>query len=341
MRTADLPPVFRELNLPHVYKVGSEYRGPCPKCRGDDRFVMWERSKTYNKPLGWCRQCGYTWSPEDTDSWTPLTEEEKAEIARRRQLAVEKERAEIAEKREMFQRVPYWQTYYHNLEHYPRAVQIWRERYGIRRWALDYYKLGYCPDFCYFVDGVEQHTDTLTIPCFKPATEYEAINLRHRLLDPEARGGKYRPHAAGLGQPIFFANLNRRPNDMPFVLLVEGAIKAAVIWQAVLEPMLENAADAQTEWFCHNVQVVGVPGTSIAETNLPMLEPAGRVYIAFDPDANERHRRKPSKAELQARAFEGKPVQIVHLPGKPDDLIVDGALTIRDLVHYMKHGRAP
>jgi len=336
MKVDSLPPVFTGLNLPHVYRVGSEYRGPCPRCGGDDRFILWERSQATGKPLGWCRQCEYTWRPE-TDKWVPLTPEEIEAFAEKRRERAEDERREREQNRAQLRSTPVWQTYHENLSRYPNAGDLWHTRYGLREWATTYYRLGYCPSFNYFHDGEELVSETLTIPYFEPATHYRLVNLRHRLLDTGARGGKYRPHRGGLGQPIFYANLNRRPDSLPFVLIVEGAIKAAVIWQEAIAPMLMDAANRETEWFVNNVQVIAIPGTSVSETNLPLLTPAEQVYIAFDPDANERVEGRPSKAEKLAAKFEG--ARVVSLPGKPDDLIVEGSLTVRDLVHYMKWGR--
>lgn len=339
---ASLPPTFAPLGISDAQKVGStEWRSACPKCGGDrnsDRFVMWEQSRTTGAPMGWCRQCDYKWFPDGDKP--RLTPEELEHFAELRREHAEREAAEIAKNRELFRQVPWWETYHHNLEHYPRAVNLWRERYGVTPWALQYYRLGYCPDFCYWHKDNECHSDTLTIPYFQPATKYQVNNLRHRLLDPAAQGGKYRPHKAGLGQTLFFANLNRQPDSLPFVLIVEGAIKAIVIWQTVIGAMLANAADTETEWFCQNVQVIAIPGTSLQVRNLPLLETAGRVYIAFDPDANERHAGKPSKAETLAADL-GKPgAKVLHLPGKPDDLIIAGVMGINDLVYAMKNGRA-
>jgi len=300
---------------------------------------MWERSETTGGPMGWCRKCDYKWFP-DTKTPNEITPEQREYFAQQRLQRVEQERAEQAEKRELFRQVPWWETYHHNLEHHPRAVQIWRERYGITDWALAYYKFGYCPDFTYWHNETEQHSDTLTIPIFQPGAAYRVNNLRHRLLTPDAPGGKYRPHQGGLGQPLFFANLNHNHTTLPYLLIVEGEIKAAVIWQTVMLAMLTDNAAERVEWFCTHVQVCGIPGTSLSAENMRKLELAERVYVAFDPDANESQGRKPSKAVIFASKFvDAKMRKVVQLPGKPDDLIVDGSLAISDLVEFMKDGR--
>lgn len=342
MRATSPPAPFADLHLAHAFRVGSEYRSACPRCGGDenaDRFIMWETSEATGAPLGWCRQCDYKYHPGRENGNTAISDEERAFFAAERARRYEQEQHEQAERREMFRQVPWWETFHENLDKYPRAVQLWRERYGIGEWALRYYRLGYCPEFRYQHDGQECVTDSLTIPIFQPATEYKAVNLRHRLLAPDAKGGKYRPHTGGLGQPVFYANLNRVPESLPYALVVEGEIKAAVIWERAVAPMLKGSAERRTEWFVHNVQVIGITGTSLNPANLAALQHIERLFVAFDPDANERSGRKPSLAERFAAGFEKSTRRVLTLPGKPDDLMVDGSLTIADLVEFMKWGR--
>jgi len=40
---------------------GGEYHGPCPKCGGDDRFIVWPERNSF-----WCRKCG--WNGDDIEA---------------------------------------------------------------------------------------------------------------------------------------------------------------------------------------------------------------------------------------------------------------------------------
>ena len=42
---------------------GGEYAGPCPKCRGDDRFHVWPDE--WDTGRFWCRKCGWMGSGID------------------------------------------------------------------------------------------------------------------------------------------------------------------------------------------------------------------------------------------------------------------------------------
>src|SRR5512145_1500211 len=80
----------------------NEYSSSCPECGGSmhpdgktppDRFRMWSVSK-YGKPLGWCRHCGYVWTP--TNERKPTQDE--IEQWRQEQIRIETERKQAAER---------------------------------------------------------------------------------------------------------------------------------------------------------------------------------------------------------------------------------------------------
>ena len=217
--------------------------------------------------------------------------------------------------------------------------ELWHDRYGIIDSTIRYYRLGYCPDFEYQHRDETHTSETLTIPFYRPATQYQLTNLRHRLLQPNG-AGKYRPHRAKLGQPLFFANLNRR--DIPNVILVEGEIKAAVLWQYLLREFTE-AEFPESSWLMHNTQIIGIPGLSVSQNNLPVFDEPETIWLFLDPDAyvptGERGNWKPSKADMLAAKLGAEKCRMVQLPGKPDDLMVEGILKPRDMYHLMKNAR--
>lgn len=217
--------------------------------------------------------------------------------------------------------------------------ELWHDRYGMTDWGIDYYRLGYCLDFCYTDRGIPHTSDTLTIPFYQPATNYNLVNLRHRLLQPNG-AGKYRPHKKGLGQPLFYGNLNR--GNMPNAVIVEGGIKAAKLWETILHNFM-NADDTESAWLVNNVQVIGMPGSSISQNNLAVLDEPETIWLFMDPDAYRPNvqfgKIKPSKADLLADKLGTQKCRLVELPGKPDDLIVEGVLKTRDIYWLMKNAR--
>ena len=54
-------------------KTGNEVHSPCPRCGGNDRFIIWQHGRFL------CRQCDFAgWLDDDRD--TPMTEAEKLEL---------------------------------------------------------------------------------------------------------------------------------------------------------------------------------------------------------------------------------------------------------------------
>lgn len=45
--------------FPDFRKTGDEWHGPCPKCGGKDRFVVWPGQGNQRLFRVWCRQCNY------------------------------------------------------------------------------------------------------------------------------------------------------------------------------------------------------------------------------------------------------------------------------------------
>jgi len=333
MRIDVVPSVFAPLGITEVYRTSSDCRADCPFCGRKMHFVMWEKSRATGGPLGWCRKCFATWQPKN-DNWKSLTDAELAAIARERER---REQEEQRKRARAMRALPAWRVFHENLARYPRAPEMWRERYGVNDWSMRYYRLGYCPSFQYWHKKQPYTSDTLVVPFFEPQT-MRVTNMRHRLLDPDARGGKYRPHRGGLGQPMFFANLNRGTFD--YCLIVEGAIKAIIIWQHIIDCLLSSDVDDDAMTLAKNMQIVGVTGNSIAEHNLPRLASAKIIYLMLDPDQYRPAKRDAEPGVIRlAERLGVERCRLIALPGKPDDLLVEGSMTVSDLRHYVRIAR--
>lgn len=46
--------------FPQFKRVGREYHGPCFRCGGEDRFIVWLAQGNQGLFRVWCRQCSYT-----------------------------------------------------------------------------------------------------------------------------------------------------------------------------------------------------------------------------------------------------------------------------------------
>lgn len=311
-----------------------EYAGPCPKCGGTDRFRV-------NLDNGWfCRKCTSTdahlWHDEiDYIMWrdgcdfataynrlggdTRLTVEQRTKIIADKDTQERKrqddDRREHEQKLIALNAGTPWEEYHQNLDRMDKR-QLWRERGLLDDW-IDYYKVGYCPDMYYHGQGVP----SLTIPIFEPYDyiELRAVNVVYRILDAP-NGDKYRPHMSGLGKPLYRCDQFGPPEVVGDCLIVEGEIKAMVTYQHL------NLVDCLA-----SVQVVGIGGKSLKDIE-PQFIHAGRVWICLDPDAT-------GEAVRLAEVLGAGRCRIIDLPGKIDDMLVEGSLTARDLPGLLSGAR--
>jgi hypothetical protein len=312
-------------------KVSShEYAGPCPRCGGTDRFRV-DPTKGW-----WCRQC--TGSPDSGGHWGDQLdfvrwlydldysrgimrlnggklnctgEELERRVAERKALddaRLADEHAQMLAARAALQASSAQKDYAYNLRTYPHAADLWSER-GLPAGWCEFYGVGYCPE-----------RDSLTIPYWRTNAKtgaYELIGLRHRLLG-DTSTGKYRPEIAGLGNHLFYA----QPMAGLFgtVLVVEGEIKAMVAYAHLwgIDP------SGDPEPLLPNTFVVGVPGKSWKAEWIAELNQADRVIICLDPDARKEADRLAGSLSCQAK--------VISLPGKIDDLLLDGVIDSAFLV---------
>jgi DNA primase len=326
---------------------GGEWAGACPWCGGVDRFRI---QPHHSEPRWLCRSCSDgKWKDvidfiERRDN-LPFKEAVKelfgpnvhvaperiAELQAERQRAdVERARIETeqqAAKRAELHTSGAWMEYYHH----PDTYTHWAAR-GLSSQWVDYFQFGYNPGR-EFRSGNDTFTSpSLTIPYFKTTVtdgvpSWECIGLIHRLTLDNPPGGKYRPHAAGLGRPLFRCDLYD-PGIRGEVLLVEGEIKAAVTWARLQDYVYE----CKPASFLGRLTVVGCTSKNISAAQLAELAGASQIWICLDPDATK-------EAEAAARALGADRCRIIDLPGKIDDLLNDESIDIESIYHLMRSAR--
>ena len=284
-------------------KRQNEYSGPCPFCRGKDRFVIFT-----NRPFphwNWfCRKCG-------RDGWADqlnprlreeLTPELRAEYARKQQESDIAKKNAQAKALATYQKGRIWEKYHKNLTEKHRA---WWRTQGIPDKWQDFWQLGQTG----FALHRTINRQAYTIPKF--GFGGVPTNLDYRIIDPLSEMGKYRPIR---GLPV--APFISRPNmpDWNEVYIVEGSKKAMVLT-------------------CHNIVpesslIIGIPScNSWAGVEKMAQKWETKIWIMLDPGAEE-------WSYHLSRAL-GPPAIVVELPDKPDDMVLAGA-TREDFLVYMR-----
>lgn len=311
-------PVFNEAEqlTTLTRKTADEWHGPCPKCGGNDRFVV------NTKINGWfCRQCfsDHQWNDViDLLIWHYNTDwhgalnrlgqptPEQEQTASRNAIQIEAQlEAKIKEAREAIaelRRGNRWQQYHSNLT--DEYLQLWAQR-GLDENAVDLFNLGCNPGF---YAGA-----SLTIPIFPPSGEL--LNIRHRVINP-TNGAKYLPERAGLGAHLFYSLPGLDMTSTAW--LVEGEIKAMVTYTQLPQ----------------DIQVLGMPGMTPRPGMLDAFQNSKRVFFVPDPDA------QPKACRRIVDEIGRDKVRVIDLPDKIDDLIVAGLLDGSDLLRLTRTARA-
>jgi len=104
--------------------------------------------------------------------------------------------------------------------HYHETMKDWARLEWVRRGLDESYQglwtLGACDDKKIMFKGNEYHTPTLTIPLVD--SQYNLLNIKHRLVNPPKPNDKYRPEREGLG------------TFPPFIAFPDVGYSADVIW---------------------------------------------------------------------------------------------------------------
>ena len=298
------------------YHGNGEWSAVCPRCSDSghvghdapDRFRMFGPSPGKNS-RGWCRACGFfSWADQGEDYSRPSPEAIAAAQAEREQLAaaeLEKTKAKLR----AIEASDFWRAYHDMMTE--RERQLWRDR-GLCNYFIDYYALGYRTD--YTVADVNWTGPALTIPHY--GDEWKLTNVQYRLQEPPPGVGKYR-QTAGLPAAMF-----RTEPEQPLtgaVLVVEGAIKSAVLYQHLGGNPLGFP-----------LTIVGIPSKAPSASMLQELKDAETVYIGLDPDAYD------GGAQRVGQKLGRDRVRYVHFPAKPDDLIVQYGLDGDALKKYLR-----
>lgn len=322
-REALLPTEIEVLNLRYVKRVSeNEYSAACPKCGGGphrngelpDRFRVFVRSKAYGGLLGWCRKCGYKWTPQG-EKIDPVQHKKWVDEQKR---VEEERRAEAERALELLRREQAWVKYHLNLNGETR--QMYHAR-GISDEWVDYWMLGYNPAKVVWDNEGEFTTPALTIPVFLPGQD-EPLTIRNRLLSPRREGDKYRPEFGHLPSSLFYGNRVVKPAGR--VLLVEGEFKAMTTYITLGMEMF----------------VVGTPGkTPSPEMLKSQLKDCDEVFICLDPDAY--HAEGLGKISPIRRMIDifGERSRIIQVPYKIDDMITGGYLDKKGLMGLISGAR--
>ncbi len=304
---AEFEPIANTVNYVHR-KSANEFSGSCPQCGGEvhksgeypDRFVMFRVSK-YGFSLGFCRKCGYRWTPKGKNP-----SKEQIEQWRIEQIEVEKARIESARRSiELLQNDKVWQKFYSQNNEWSK--QMFRE-WGIADSWIEYLQLGLMPDYLVKHGDSQYHSPAATIPVWNVGGVVQNIKLR--ILNPKDGNDRYRNFYA-MGSSFLFVPLY----DLPLTgagIIVEGEKKAIVLEQTLNNP---------------NFRVVGIQSKTPSPEIFGQLKDLDPVYIFLDPDASERtSKEKESAVEYVTRLVGKERARIVNCPTKVDDGIVQHRL---------------
>lgn len=223
----------QKLGVPLRRRTSEKAVGPCPVCKGDDRFVVW-----LFEGSGWCSRCGHTaYTIEREQAQVVSLEARRKRAARQVQL-----RAEMAN-------ITIWQDY-HTAALETRERQLLWEHEGMPLADLGRWGLGWCeacptaPDF-----------PSLTIPVWKGG---QLADIRHKLLGADAEEhGKYRSHLAGLMPSVFNVDAVFGAQQL---VVVEGEKKAIVMarfgWEGTLGIPGMNVIDELIDVLAEHMQPV-------------------------------------------------------------------------------------
>lgn len=187
-----------------------------------------------------------------------------------------------------------WERYYDQAGQ--RGQKLWELR-GIRADWQSFWELGFCPTSPW-------ESSTLSIPV-RGDYDWTVTTVKHRLLQNDTAGGKYRSEPSGVPAAPFICVPEK---DTGPLFLVEGEIKAMVTCLTIDSP---------------NVQVAGMPSIQPGERVLETFANHEPIYFCPDPDAFD----KPGDpVQKVAETLGRNRVRVIELPDKIDDLIIAGVM---------------
>jgi hypothetical protein len=321
MRDDPLPIQFADLitRVHYVRKRGkNEWSSSCPECGGDmhadgrtfpDRFRMWPVSKG-GFPLGWCRHCGYTWTPQKERK--PSAEE--IEAWRKAQIEIEEQRKREAERAlELLQSQKLWERFHENATRESRQLcRAW----GIDEKWQDYLKIGYLPDYTVYAGEASYKSPAVTFPVWWAG--HQVQNIKIRTIEPRDDSDRYRNWYKTGEQNLYM------PLHEEFfgggVILVEGEKKAIV-----------TEANNPTDY-----RVIGYQSKRPDPDLFDAIRDCEPVCIIPDPDAFAKDKDGSRGVDYLTGIVGKERARVVQTPVKVDDGILQHDL---DLAKYIRMAR--
>jgi len=304
-----------------VQRAKGEWSSSCPECGGTthqdgtwpDRFRMWPVSK-YGSPLGWCRSCGYVWTPrsEHKPTW------EEIEQWRQEQIRIETERKQAAERAlELLNSQHLWERFAEANTQFSRDTM---KSWGITQEWQDYLKLGFVADYTVYNHDEPYHSPAITMPDWWAGSKVQNIKLR--TLNPKDSNDRYR-NWYKTGEHYFFMPMHAVEWDgTGGAILVEGEKKAIIA----------------EEYNPTHHRVIGMQSKRPDPDLFDLLKDCDPVYIVPDPDAFQRDKNGGRGVDYLVRQVGPERARIVKMPVKLDDGIIQHNL---DFKSYLRNATKP
>lgn len=294
------------------YSDKKSWRGPCPKCGGTRRFVVFTNNVW---PLwnGFCDECGVT-----IKAWERVKiqyDPVEAMKAKSAQEAEERARAEYRKnKLAEFTTKEIWAELSERLTE--KHIAWWEEN-GVPEDLLRYERIGFTADKFYYEgkrdEKIERHSPAYTIPWFGKDFTFET--MQYRLLEPFDPKDRYRFESDLGGGGSHFYRVDPAEPIGDKVIICEGAKKAIVAWQWLL-----GEQEHYTVLACASANTLApaLAATKDCSTRFIVLDPGTDFWTNQITDRNSR---------------------IVSLPFKIDDGWKDYGFTRTDFENALKQAR--
>lgn len=283
---------------PHSFKYSDNksWRGPCPKCGGSRRFVIFTNNEW---PLwfGYCDECGTT-----VKAWERVKmtyDPQRAAAIAAEQARQEAERAEYRRRKlAEFTTHEIWQELSERMttEHIE-----WWESQGVPEDIQHYLRIGYKADKTYLDgDRIKRHSPAYSIPWF--AQNFVFQTIQYRLIGNIPDRYRFEYGLPGGGSCYYMADPSEPLGDK--VIICEGAKKAIVTWLWLLPTGTKYS-------------VIAAASNKTLRPALEATKDCGLRYLILDPGSE--------RVAFQA-ARENKNLKAVYLHDKIDDLYLAGYL---------------
>lgn len=290
------------------YSDSKSWRGPCPQCGGNRRFVIFT---DHEFPLwnGFCDECGLEFK-----GW----EKVRAKYDPQKAAAIATQRLREIAERDEFRRKKLADFSTHELwkemsERMTTQHIEWWETQGVPEDIQRYLRIGYKADKQYLDgDKIERHSPAFTIPWF--GQNFQFKTLQYRLINPVNPDDRYRFEYGldGGGKHYYMADPSEPIGDR--VIICEGAKKAIITW-LWLAPEMEHFT------------VIAASSNNTLKPALEATKDCGQRYLILDPG---------SERKAYEAARENRNLKSVFLHGKVDDLFTQNYLDRRDFTNILK-----